>query len=82
MAQLTPITHQTLGERLRNGAVKFYFRKTNGDLRIALGTKDLTRIPSTGQPKGGAAPVGVTTFYDLEKSAWRSVSHTQEIWID
>ena len=82
MAQLTPITHQTLGERLRNGTVKFYFRKTNGDLRIALGTKDLTRIPRTGQPKGGNAPVGVTAFYDLEKSDWRSVSHTQEIWID
>ena len=82
MAQLTPITHQALRERLSTGSVKFYFRKTNGDLRLALGTRDLTRIPQTGQPKGGEAPPGVTSFFDLEKAAWRSISHTQEIWVD
>jgi hypothetical protein len=82
MAVLKNISHETLRSRLRNGAVTFSFRKTDGSLRRALGTLDLTRIPESGKPKGGSAPPGVTTFFDLEKSAWRSVSCTQEIWID
>jgi hypothetical protein len=81
-ASLVTITHEVLKERLRRGSVRFYFRKTDGTLRIAMGTLDLTRVPTSGQPKGGNAPQGVTSFFDLEKSAWRSVSHTQQIWID
>lgn len=81
-ASLVNITHEVLRERLRQGTVRFYFRKTDGSLRIAMGTLDLTRVPSSGQPRGGNAPQGVTTFFDLEKNAWRSVSHTQQIWID
>jgi hypothetical protein len=82
MSVLKRISHEVLRNRLREGAVTFSFRKTDGSLRRALGTLDLTRIPSSGHPKGGDAPKGVTTFFDLEKSAWRAVSHTQEIWID
>lgn len=82
MASMIPISHDSLKDRLRKGATKFYFRKVSGDLRQALGTTDLSRIPSSGQPKGGAKPQGVTTFFDLEKNVWRSVSHSQEIWIE
>jgi len=82
MPSLTPISHDLLRERLHNGPVKFFFRKVGGELRQALGTTDLNRIPSGGQPKGGVKPPGVTPFFDLEKSMWRSVAHSQEVWIE
>ena len=53
MSALKPITHDDLKNKLRSGSVKFYFRKTGGDLRIALGTLDLDRIPNANHPKGG-----------------------------
>jgi len=82
MPTLSPISHESLKERLHIGPVKFFFRKVGGDLRPAFGTTDLNRIPSSGQPKGGAKPPGVTPFFDLEKNMWRSVAHSQEIWIE
>ena len=82
MASLTKITHDELKNRLRSGSAKFYFRKVGGELRIALGTLDLSRVPSQNQPKGGIKPGNATSYYDLEKGAWRSVSDTQEIWVD
>ena len=47
-----------------------------------MGTRDLSRIPTSGHPKGGSAPDSVTTFFDLEKSAWRSISVTKDVWVD
>jgi hypothetical protein len=82
MSSMIPISHDVLRDRLRNGAVKFYFRKVKGDLRAAFGTLDLSRVPASGQPKGGQRPPGVTSYFDLEKNVWRSVSHSQEIWLD
>ena len=82
MSSLKKISHEQLSERLRNGVVRFYFHKVGGELRIASGTKDLTRIPTSGQPKGGQAPPSVTTFFDLEKNSWRSVSFSKEVWVD
>lgn len=82
MATKTKITHTDLKNKLKGGSLKFYFRKVNGELREALGTLDLSRIPSVGQPKGGSVPGDQTAYYDLEKGAWRSVSSSQEIWID
>jgi len=82
MAALSPITHTQLKDRLRNGSVKFYFRKVGGDLRIALGTLDLAKVPQVSQPKGGNGPNACTSYYDLEKGVWRSVSESQEVWVD
>lgn len=82
MASMTPITHDSLRSRLHQGAVTFYFRKVNGELRRAFATTDLARIPRTGQPKGGTKPPGVTPFFDLEKNLWRSISQTQEVWLE
>lgn len=82
MNSLKKITHEQLREKLRQGVVKFYFHKVGGELRIALGTRDLTRIPVSGQPKGGKTPPNVTAFFDLEKNAWRSIAISKEIWID
>jgi hypothetical protein len=82
MSSLKKITHEQLKDRLRQGVVKFYFHKVGGELRIAMGTRDLSRIPVSGHPKGGSAPSSVTTFFDLEKNAWRSISVTKEVWVD
>lgn len=82
MATKTKITHTDLKNKLKIGSLKFYFRKVNGELREALGTLDLSRIPSAGQPKGGSVSGDQTAYYDLEKGAWRSVSSSQEIWVD
>ena len=82
MSALKQITHDELREKLRTGAQKFYFRKVGGELRIALGTLDLTRVPEANQPKGGKISENQVAYYDLEKGAWRSVSKTQEVWVD
>jgi len=82
MASLTKITHDDLKQKLNQGAVKFYYRKVGGELRIALGTLDLTRLPQDKLPKGGKISDSQVAYYDLEKGAWRSVSRTQEIWVD
>ena len=82
MSSLKKITHEQLKDRLRQGVVKFYFHKDGGEHRIAQGTRDLSRIPVSAHPKGGSAPSSVTTFFDLEKSAWRSISVTKEVWVD
>lgn len=82
MASKTKITHEQFKTKLKGGSLKFYFRKVGGDLREAIGTLDLNRIPNINHPKGGVKPGNATSYYDLEKGAWRSVSETQEIWID
>jgi hypothetical protein len=82
MTSLKKITHPELRNRLRAGTQKFYFRKVGGELRIAMGTLDLDRVPRVAQPKGGRGPASCTAYYDLEKGAWRSVSESQEIWVD
>ena len=82
MKSLVQITHSKLKIRLRKGAVRFYFRKVGGELRIALGTLDLSRVPSKKRPKGGTGPNNCTSYYDLEKKHWRAISRTQEIWIN
>ena len=81
-SSLKRISHTELKTLLNTGSVKFYFRKVGGELRIASGTLDLDRVPQKDQPKGGKAPSGTTTYYDLEKGAWRSVSESQEVWVD
>jgi hypothetical protein len=82
MAALKQITHETFREGLRKGSFKFYFRKVSGELRIALGTLDLERVPSGKHPKGGKISDRQIAYYDLEKGEWRSVSKSQEIWVE
>jgi hypothetical protein len=79
---LKKISHETLKQKLQQGAQKFYFRKVKGELRIALGTLDLSRIPNAFHPKGGKISDKQVSYFDLTKGAWRSVSVSQEIWVD
>jgi len=70
-----------LRNKLRNGPVRFAFRKKDGSLRLAYGTLDLSKIPDEQHPKGvqEASPL-ILPFYDLEKFAWRSISIGQLIF--
>ena len=79
---MTPIEPSKLRELLNEGTVQFAFKKIDGDLRTALGTTSLGKIPLDHHSNGnGEAPASVVTFFDLEKQAWRSVSETQEIFL-
>jgi len=82
MASKTKISHADLKTKLKTGSLKFYYRKVGGELREAIGTLDLSRIPTSGLPKGGKVSGDQTAYYDLEQGGWRSVSSSQEIWID
>ena len=82
MASKVQISHDQLKDKLRKGSFKFYFRKIGGELREAIGTLDLNRVPSANHPKGGKISDAQTAYYDLEKGEWRSVSKTQEVWVD
>ena len=76
-------TPARLREMLKNSVVSFRFVKKNGELRLAMGTTDLNRIPSELHPKTNR-PVNnkSVNFFDVEKQAWRSVSVNSELVID
>lgn len=71
---------EDLRKQLRQGPVRFAFRKKDGSLRIAYGTLDLSKIPADAQPKGNPAPEAILPYYDLDKFAWRSISIGQLIF--
>ena len=56
--------------------VNFSYKKKNGELRHARGTKKLDRIKSIDEnaiPTGeGNIKIGIVTYFDLDKSDWRS----------
>ena len=56
--------------------VNFSYKKKNGELRHARGTKKLDRIKSIDEnaiPTGEGTPkTSVIVYFDLDKSAWRS----------
>lgn len=64
----------TLRSLLRNNIVAFTYRKVNGEIRHALGTRNLTiasahtntRIPT---PTGDMQP---NSYYDVQSNGWRS----------
>jgi hypothetical protein len=78
---LTPITHDGLRNRLRNGVVQFAFKKLDGSLRTAIGTTNLSTIPSEHHPKGSReSSPRVVVFFDVEKREWRSLSTRAEVF--
>lgn len=79
-ASIPPATVDELRARLREGAVKFAFRKKDGTLRLAYGTLDMSKVPDEKHPKGGTASPKVMPFFDLDKFEWRSVSVDQLIF--
>ena len=73
---------------LESGIVTFKFKKANGDIRSASGTRRLTPAIALGiteedMPKGVRKEVeGVITFWDIDKGAWRSCRENSIISID
>lgn len=74
----------TLRNLLRNNIVSFTFKKVNGEIRHALGTRNLTlasaytntRIPT---PTGDMQP---NSYYDVQSNGWRSWKSGYVISID
>lgn len=60
-----------LKKALKNGIVKFYYQKLDGTVRTAWGTLKEGMIPET---KGTERKKneGLVTYYDNEKSSYRS----------
>lgn len=61
---------------LHGGIAHFWFRKTDGSLRSAYGTLDMSIVERHGgTPQGDErhelAFSGTVSYYDLEKDAWR-----------
>lgn len=71
---------ESLREALNNGMARFVYRKADGTIRTALGTRSVALIPSEKLPKGdmsdGAAQtedsMSAFPYFDLEKMEWRS----------
>ncbi len=74
----------TLRSLLRNNIVAFTYRKVNGEIRHAIGTRNLTlasaytntRIPT---PTGDMQP---NSYYDVQSNGWRSWKTGYVISID
>jgi hypothetical protein len=65
---------KTIKEMLNAGVVKFTFYKKDGSVREARGTRlsDPAVVgPEYVAPKGNGSAQGVTTYWDLDKNAWR-----------
>ena len=80
MSQLKRITHEQLEELLNEGALYFYHRKVNGNLKKAFGTKCISRMPAKVLPV--PEHLGVTLYYDIMIGQYRSCSKKLEVWIE
>lgn len=70
-----PITVPELRKILRQRIVNFEFIKLDGEIRPAKGTTMMKYIPNKDHPKGiRPSSPKVATFFDMDKTAWRSVS--------
>ena len=79
---LSPITHDALRAELRKGVLAFGFKKLDGTFRTAVGTTNLSLIPTEHHPKGGrASSPRAVVFFDVEKRAWRSLSARVEVYV-
>ena len=66
--------------------VNFTFKKKNGELRHARGTKKMDKIESIDEgaiPSGKGSPkTSVIAYFDLDKSAWRSFQEESLVSIE
>jgi hypothetical protein len=60
-----------LKNRMRQGAVKFTYQKTDGTTRQAIGTTS-ARYFSYQRKTSRPAPAKVVTYFDLQKNSFRS----------
>ena len=73
----------SLNRLLKEGEVKFTYKKMNGELREARGTRNINMIPETDCPTGkGNSCSYCTNYYDLDKKAWRRLLDCNLVSID
>ena len=71
-----PVSVPELRKILHNKIVNFEFIKLDGEVRPAKGTTMMKYIPKKDHPTGlHPSSEKVATFFDLDKTAWRSVSN-------
>jgi len=80
---MTPIDPDELRSKLNEGTVQFAFKKLDGTLRTAVGTTHLESVPIEHHPSGtgGVSSRASVRYFDIGKSAWRSVSSRKEIFL-
>lgn len=76
--------NNTLRTLLANNIVRFTYRKADGTLRNAIGTRNLSLVyartgVSVPAPRGAENP---NAYFDLEKMAWRSYRSDSLVRID
>ena len=62
---------------LENSVAKFTYRKVNGELREAVGTRNLSLIPTECRPKWEIQDPNIdkaVVYYDFDESDYRSIS--------
>lgn len=69
------INQKKLEKVLTESIAKFaYLKKGDNTIRIALGTKDVKRIPGTDVKVPKPDANGNLQYFDLEKNNWRKVA--------
>jgi hypothetical protein len=88
MGNIDSMENIDLKAALETGLVTFKFKKANGEVRSASGTRMLNSSIALGyseehKPKGVRKEIeGVITFWDIDKGAWRSCRTDSIISID
>ena len=65
-----------LKQKMENGVVEFSFLKKNGDIRIAHGTTCMKIVPMSMMCERMGEDINEmvhTSFFDIDKQAWRSL---------
>lgn len=71
-----------LRNALSTSVVRFYFKKLDGTLREALGTRNVKLIPKAVSPKFIEDQSSkAIVYWDLEEESFRSVSVKSLAWI-
>ena len=66
--------------QLKNRVVRFEFRKKDGSIREAVGTRKVDLMPPTEQrERTGPEKKGVVCFFDFTVDGWRSFCDTTEV---
>lgn len=77
---------EVLREKLHEGETHFVFIKKDGSRREAVGTLDLARIPYEDtqfkSEERREERADQTSFYDLEKYAWRCCKYASVVEIE
>ena len=76
---------EQLRECMQHSVVRFSYKKTNGEVRDALGTLNVKEIEDRGGnlPKGtGETPTDTFPYWDVNSGGWRSFRKENFVWAD